>query len=237
MKSFQPYQPLVLRILHGLTGLFAIAAMLSAFWTYNVYDGRWGTLPLPRFEDIEGIHGTFGLFTLLIFPLFVLYAFHRGQKKLIQSDSLSKVIYIGKPIWWYTLHRSTNTLMILALTFALFSGKMMDEKWLPKGELEHRWYYVHLISWLVLIICLALHLLMSIKVGGIPLLNSMLTREFHHKDSPVHWINHFSNWRKNYSLELFIDWWRSFSILQIIEIIVLVSIAMAWIISLFKELG
>lgn len=237
MKSFQPYQPLVLRILHGLTGLFAIAAMISAFWTYNVYDGRWGTLPLPRFEDIEGIHGTFGLFTLLIFPLFVLYAFHRGQKKLIQSDSLSKVIYLGKPIWWYTLHRSTNTLMILALTFALFSGKMMDEKWLPKGELEHRWYYVYLISWLVLIICLALHLLMSIKVGGIPLLNSMLTRQFRHKDSPVYWINHFSNWRKNYSLELVRQWWRSFSILEIIEIIVLVSIAMAWIISLFKEFG
>jgi len=41
MKSFQPYQTLVLLILHGLTGLLAIAAMISAFWTYNVYDGKY----------------------------------------------------------------------------------------------------------------------------------------------------------------------------------------------------
>ena len=32
MKSTQPYQPLLLRILHGLTGLFLVAAILTAFW-------------------------------------------------------------------------------------------------------------------------------------------------------------------------------------------------------------
>jgi hypothetical protein len=62
---------------------------------------------------------------LLIFPAFAIYAFHRGQKRLMQPDSLGKLAQVGKPIWWYTLNRVTNTLALLALTFALFSGKAM----------------------------------------------------------------------------------------------------------------
>jgi len=31
----------------------------------------------------------------------------------------------------YQLHRLTNTLALFGLNFALLSGKMMDEKWLP----------------------------------------------------------------------------------------------------------
>lgn len=50
-----PYQPLLLRILHGLTGLFLTAAILTAYWTYDTYDGRWGRIPLPTFPDIEGM--------------------------------------------------------------------------------------------------------------------------------------------------------------------------------------
>jgi hypothetical protein len=45
------------------------------------------------------------------------------------------------------------------MTFAVFSGKMMDEKWLPKGELDRSWYYAHLVSWLIVVFCLALHLI------------------------------------------------------------------------------
>ena len=52
VKSSPPYQPLLLRILHGLTGLCAIAALVTAFWTYNTYDGRWGTIPLPEFQEL-----------------------------------------------------------------------------------------------------------------------------------------------------------------------------------------
>ncbi|MEO0520807.1 MAG: cytochrome b/b6 domain-containing protein, partial [Cyanobacteria bacterium P01_A01_bin.116] len=73
--SRQPYQPLFLRILHGLTGICLMLALATALWTYSVFDGRWGKLPLPEYKAIEGIHGTFGLYTLLIFPVFVWYAF------------------------------------------------------------------------------------------------------------------------------------------------------------------
>ncbi|MGQ4646177.1 cytochrome b/b6 domain-containing protein [Lyngbya aestuarii] len=235
-KYSQPYQPLLLRILHGLTGLFVIAAILTAFWTYNTYDGRWGKIPLPQFKTIEGIHGTFGLFALLTFPLFVLYAFHRGQKRLIHPDSLMKLTQTGKPIWWYNLHRLTNTLAILALTFALFSGKMIDEKWLPMGELNHSWYYAHLISWVIMVICIALHLLMSARVGGLSLLQSILDWRFRSQDSPARWSKHISDWWYSFRLASVKTWWQSASTLRVLEVFVLVSIAAAWIISLLKEL-
>ena len=233
MKFSQPYQPLLLRILHGLTGLFLIAAILTAFWTYDTYDGRWGKLPLPYYPEIEGLHGTFGLFTLLVFPLFVVYAFHRGQKRLLQPDSLAKLHQVGKPVWWYTLNRFSNTLIILALTFALFSGKMMDEKWLPNGELDRPWYYAHLISWVIIVVCIALHLLLNAKVGGLPLLLSMLNWRFRAKDSPALWSTHIAawwSWRRSMQLSL-----KSISLLTILEMLVLISIVGAWIIPLLKE--
>ena len=236
-KSSQPYQPLLLRILHGLTGLFAIAAIITAFWTYDTYDGRWGRIPLPKFTEIEGIHGTFGLWTLLILPLFAVYAFNQGQRRLMQSDSINKLTQFGQPIWWYTLHRLVNTLSIFALTFAVFSGKMMDEKWLPQGELNHTWYYAHLISWLILVTCIALHLLMNIKVGGLPLILSMINWQFRSKDSPALWGEHISQWRSNFALKKVKQWLLSISLFKVLEIFVLITIALAWIISLIKELG
>ena len=234
MKLSQPYQPLLFRILHGLIGLFVLCAIGTAFWTYDTYDGRWGRIPLPRFEAIESIHGTFGLYVLLLFPLFALYAFHRGQQRLIQQDSLTKLIQIGKPIWWYTLHRLTNTIVILALTFALFSGKMMDEKWLPNGELNHTWYYIHLISWVTMVLCVALHLLMVVRVGGRALLISMLNWQYRERDRPTLWLGHFLNWWNDLQLVAVANWLQSASTLKVLEAIVLFSIAAAWIIPLFK---
>jgi hypothetical protein len=236
-KLSRPYQPLLFRILHGLTALFVIAAILTAFWTYNTYDGRWGTLLLPYFPEIEGIHGTFGLSALLLFPAFVIYAFDRGQQRLLQPNSLAKLSQIGQPIWWYTLHRLANTLAILALTFALFSGKMMDSSWLPKGELDHFWYYTHLVSWVVVVSSIALHLLMSTKVGGAPLLLSVLHWQFHKHDSPAQWKTHLLAWWRNFQLSAVANWLRPISTLKILEVLVLLTIATAWIVSLFKEMG
>jgi hypothetical protein len=234
-KFSQPYQPLLLRILHGLIGLVAIAAIVTAFWTYDVYDGRWGRIPLPKFTEIEGIHGTFGLWTLLILPVFVVYAFNRGQSRLIQSNSLSQLTQLGKPIWWYTLHRLVNTGTILAITFAVFSGKMMDSKWLPQGELNHAWYYAHLIAWLILVACIALHLLMNLKVGGIPLILSMLHWRYRSQDSPALWREHLVNWKSNFSMTTVRQWLSPRSRLKFLEISVLVVIVLAWVISLIKE--
>jgi hypothetical protein len=234
MKPSQPYQPFLLRVLHGLTGLFLIGAVLTAFWTYNTYDGRWGKLPLPDYREIEGIHGTFGLWTLLIFPAFVVYAFHRGQRRLVQPDSFSKLAKVGKPIWWYTLNRLTNTFTLIALTFALFSGKMMSEKWLPRGELNHAWYYAHLTAWGIVVIAIALHLLMNAKVGGVPLLLSMLNWQFRDQDSPKQWSTHLSSWWSNLRQSSWTTWLRSVQASPALELIILTTIVAAWIIPIFK---
>jgi len=230
----QPYQPFLLRVLHGLTGLCLLAAILSAYWTYDTYDRRWGGLSLPIFKAIEGIHGTFGLWTLLIFPVFLVYACHRGQKRLLQPDSLSKLTQIGKPIWWYTLNRLINTLALLALTFALFSGKMMGETWLPKGELTHGWYYAHLISWVVMVAVIALHLLINAKVGGLPLLLSMLNAQFREKDSPALWPAHLVQGWSAVQQGTWIRWFQPLTATIVLVLSLLISWVAAWILPLLN---
>lgn len=191
MPPSKPYQPLLLRLLHGLNGAIALLAILTAFLVYNTYDGRFGKVPVPRIADIIGIHGTFGKLLLLgVMPAFALYSFFAGKKRLVQPDSFGKLTQLGKPIWWYSLHRIVNTLMLLALTFAIASGSMVKEEWLPAGELTQVWYYLHLSGWVVLVSCLLMHLLMSAKVGGLPLILSMFDVAYRREDSPAAW------WRK-----------------------------------------
>jgi hypothetical protein len=234
-KPSSPYQPLLLRIIHNLQGLFVILAIITAFWTYNTYDGRWGKIFLPDWQEIDGIHGTFGLFSLLIFPLFVIYVFHRGEKKLIQSNSLKQLKLVNKPIWWYTLHRYINTFNLFALTFAVFTGKMMNEDWLPKGELNHLWYTLHLLSWLVIVLAIALHILMSVKIGGYPLILSMIMNYgARDKDNPKFWGDNIQSWGKIWQQIIKEEWQKLSTHFKVLEIIILLIIISAWLISTFK---
>lgn len=227
MKVSRPYQPLILRTLHGLNGICVILAMITAFWTYDTYDGRWGRLPLPKYEAIEGIHGTFGLWALLLFPFFVVYVFRRGNKKLIQPDFFEKMTTkMGHPLWWYSLHRLVNTLIMFSLSFALFSGKMMDEKWLPRGELNHFWYYGHLLSWVILLAFILIHILMSAKIGGTSLLLSMLDWHFRPSDNPRQW--------RLLNLKHALTWTATSNLFRVLETIFLIVIVAAWVISWIK---
>lgn len=173
MARSHPYHPLALRLFHGINSLIILLAIFTGFLVYNRFDGRFGQLSLPKIDNIMGIHGTFGLALLFIFPVFALYSFHAGQKRLVQADSLSKLSQVGKPVWWYTLHRITNTLILVATSFALLSGRMMQELWLPSGEFFHFWYSAHLTAWATMTLSIPLHLSMIIKVGGVPLILSM----------------------------------------------------------------
>jgi hypothetical protein len=188
MRRSQPYQPSLLRFLHGINTLVAVLAIITSFWVYKTFDGRFGRLPLPEINDIIGIHGTLGLTFLLMMPVFALYSFHVGHQRLVQSDSFAKLAQVGKPIWWYSLHRIVNTLMLLAATWALITGRMMKEEWLPTREFYHIWYQLHLSGWAILVVCLAIHLLMGIKVGGLPLIVSMFSFKNRPNDSPTTWL-------------------------------------------------
>lgn len=229
------YQPLLLRIVHNFQAIFTLLAMITAFWTYNTYDGRWGKINiLPDWNEIEGIHGTFGLFSLLLLPIFTIYIIHRGQAKLVQKNTYNQLKLFNKPIWWYSLHRIVNTVSIFSLLFAVFTGKMMDEKWLPAGNLDHTWYYLHLISLLVMVFTIALHLLMNAKVGGYPLILSILKLQTKDNDNFITWKNYLVSIYPQLDRQILQEWFNLPPHFKLLEITILVSIIMAWIISFFK---
>ena len=222
MSRVHPYQPFLLRILHGVAAVLLVLALISGFLIYNTYDKRWGSLTLPTIGDIQGIHGTIALMFLLFLSVFALYSFHIGYRRLVEEQSFSQLKHFGKPVWWISVHRFANTLMLLAATFAVVTGRMMKEEWLPAGEIHRQWYLAHLAAWVCVFISLALHLLMGAKVGGVPLLVSMFNWKIRGEDTLLSWhqgvkINHSS------------------LVLKVLESIVIGGIIMAFLLPVFNS--
>lgn len=190
-SSISPYQPILLRLLHNAIVLLVFSALITGYIIYDRFDKRWGSLNLPTFRDPQGLHGTIALTLWILLPIFALYCFHIGYRHLFQKESLTQLKNIDKPIWWISLHRLTNTLTLVSATLAVVTGRMMKEQWLPNQELDHAWYYGHLLSWLLMIVSIALHLLMSAKIGGLPLLLSMYKWQIRAKDMPKSWFSQF----------------------------------------------
>jgi Prokaryotic cytochrome b561 len=240
MSRSAPYQPLLLKIIHGVSGILAIAAIITGFLVYNTFDGRFGKIPIPRIGPIIDIHGTFAVFFFLVFPVLAIYSFHAGNKRLLQKDSLQNLTQTGRPIWWVSLQRIANTLMLIAALLAVLSGRMMKEEWLPTGQLNEGWYYLHLIGWVLIVCCLAIHILMSSKVGGAPLLLSIFSLNVRPEDSPKQWSTRLRNWLSNLSAnsgETINHLMQNDFPLRVIEIIVLVGILAALILPLLFSGG
>ncbi|MBD2628286.1 cytochrome b/b6 domain-containing protein [Trichormus variabilis] len=240
MNRSAPYQPLILRILHNFSGILAIGAIISGFLVYNTFDKRFGQIPIAKINPIQDIHGTLGLFFLILLPIFALYSFHGGKRRLLQPDSIQKLTQFSKPIWWVSLQRLVNTKILIAAVLAVISGRMMKEEWLPTGELDHIWYYVHLIAWVIMICFVAIHVLMSAKVGGVPLLLSILSWKFRPEDSPANWYSLLRGWLSNFpnNFREEINQFIAGSLLiKIIEVIVLGGIMAAFVLPLFFSGG
>ncbi|MFM7572444.1 MAG: cytochrome b/b6 domain-containing protein [Snowella sp.] len=221
MSPSTPYQPILLRILHGTNAILIFSALITGFLVYNTYDKRWGSLTLPKLEAIQGIHGTIALTFLLTLPVFVLYSFRIGYRRLVQDQFFSHLTEVGKPIWWISIHRIANTLTLLSATFAVITGRMMKEEWLPAGEISHSWYIAHLVAWLCVFFSVAFHLLLGIKVGGVPLLMSMFNRTKRSEDRLLSWL-------QDLRLE------RASKLLKILEIVVIGGIILAFILPVFN---
>jgi cytochrome b subunit of formate dehydrogenase len=222
MLRVHPYQPVLLRILHGVAAVLVILALISGFLIYNTYDKRWGSLALSTIGDIQGIHGTIALTFLLFLPVFALYSFHVGYRRLVEEQSFSQLKQFGKPVWWISVQRFVNTLMLLAATFAVVTGRMMKEEWLPAGEIHRQWYLAHLAAWVCMLTSLALHLLMGAKVGGVPLLVSMFNWKIRGEDTLLSW--HQGVKIKHSSL-----------VLKVLESIVIGGIVMAFLLPVFNS--
>jgi uncharacterized membrane protein YhaH (DUF805 family) len=140
----RPYQPSLLRLLHGATALLVPLAWLSGLLVYSSYDGRFGRLPFSLPGEWIDIHGTVGVLLWPLALLFSLYALTVGRLRLRQP---------------------ANALALLALVMAVGSGKLMQEDWLRDGQLHHIVYSVHLLAWLLIALAVTLHLVAVLRLG------------------------------------------------------------------------
>jgi hypothetical protein len=161
-----PYQPSLLRLLHGAIALLVPLAWITGLLVYSAHDGRFGRLPFSLPGEWIDIHGTVGVVLWPIALLFVLYALTLGRARLRQP---------------------ANALALGALVLAVGSGKLMNEDWLRQGELQHGIYLLHLLAWLGLGLAVFWHLGAVLKRGGTALARSMLSLRTMPQDRPRHW--------------------------------------------------
>lgn len=164
----RPYQPSLLRLLHGATALVVPLAWITGLLVYSSHDGRFGRLPITLPGDWIDIHGTAGVILWPIALLFGLYALTAGRARLRQP---------------------ANAIALLALVLAVGSGKLMDEDWLRDGQFDHLVYGVHLLAWLLIALAIALHVGSVLRRGGLPLARSMASLQLRPGDRPGHWFD------------------------------------------------
>ena len=172
----RPYQPSLLRVLHGATAVLVVGAWCTGLMVYSRFDGRWGRLPLALSAEWIDIHGSVGVMLWPVALLFALYALTLGRRRLRQPS---------------------NGIALAALALAVGSGKLMEEEWLREGMLNQGVYLVHLLAWVGLTLAVMLHLGgVFFRGGGMPLARSMASLELRAQDRPGDWLNqlrrHFS---------------------------------------------
>jgi hypothetical protein len=162
----RPYQPSLLRVLHGATALLVAGAWATGLMVYSHFDGRWGRLPVQIPGEWIDIHGTAGVVLWPIALLFALYALTLGRLRLRQP---------------------ANALALGALVLAVGSGKLMEEDWLRNGDLGQGIYAVHLLAWLLMAVAVGVHLGSVLARGGLPLARSMGSLQMRAQDLPGDW--------------------------------------------------
>lgn len=161
-----PYQPSLLRLLHGATALLVPLAWLTGLVVYSSYDGRFGRLPLTIPGEWIDIHGVVGVVLWPIAVLFGLYAMTAGRARLRQP---------------------ANAVALLALALAVGSGKLMQEDWLRHGQVHHLVYSLHLTAWLLMGASVLWHVASVLRRGDLPLASSMVRLQVRSNDRPRHW--------------------------------------------------
>jgi hypothetical protein len=198
MSAKAPYQPSLLRLLHGLSGLAMLSALTTGYWIYDQFDGRWGRIGLPRLDSIMDWHQNIAGKSILLFILFGLYSLTLGRRKLLQKSSLKHLTQINTPIGWQGLHRLLNTTLLSAIVLAVISGRQMQGNWLVSGDYQQVVYILHLSAWGAIVLGLILHLLMNLKIGGIPMLLSIVSLKIRPHDTPKHWFSQIQTiWKRH----------------------------------------
>ena len=161
-----PYQPSLLRLVHGGTGIGVLGAWVSGVLIYSAYDGRWGKLPFQPAGDWIEWHGYLGLVLLLPAIGLALYSVSLGRQRL---------------------GRASNAMPLIALALTLVSGVFMEGDWLEGGHLQATVYSLHLTGWFLLSLSLLAHLAGLLRRGGWPLAGSILSLAVRRGDGPGAW--------------------------------------------------
>lgn len=173
MAPNQPYQPSLLRLLHGAVAVLAPLAWLSGLAVLIGYDRHWfpAAAPLPG-EWIE-IHGTVGVVLWPLAILFGLYALSLGRARLRQPG---------------------NAAALLSLALAVGSGKLMEEDWLLEGQFDHLAYKLHVLAWALLAGVVLWHVAGVLRRGGPALATSIASLKLRDNDRPQHWPGQLLRW-------------------------------------------
>ena len=161
-----PYQPSLLRVLHGATAVLVAIGWITGLLLLGSFDGRWGRLPFTLDGEWIELHGRVGLLLALVLLLFVPYALTLGAGRL---------------------RRFANSLPLLALVLAVGSGLQMESEWLVNRATTPLPYALHLTAWLLLAVSVPLHLIGAVRRGGWSLAVSMLSLRLLPHDGPPHW--------------------------------------------------
>lgn len=172
----RPYQPSLLRLLHGTMILLVPLAWLSGFLVYSNYDGHWGRLGWSVPGEWIDIHGTIGVLLWPLALLFGLCALSIGRARLNQA---------------------ANAAALLGLTLAVGSGKLMKEDWLRNGQLDHIVYSLHLLAWLLIAGAVFWHLAAVMRKGGTALATSVFQLKVRNNDLPQHWPRQVWRWLRD----------------------------------------
>jgi hypothetical protein len=191
MAAKSPYQALLLRLLHGAIAVLLITAFKTGGGIFDAYGQKIENLLLPLearqllatpilWHQIAGCSASIGLF------LFALYNFQFGRNRLVQKHSLQALKTVGQPIWWYTLHRLVNTWLLIGLTLVVVAGCLFSHS-ISHGQAIGELGMLHGIAFRIIMPSVVLHLLMSLRVGGVPLLLSMFNFKHRESDQSFSW--------------------------------------------------
>jgi hypothetical protein len=161
-----PYQPSLLRLLHGVTALLVGIAWITGLLLLGCFDGRWGRFPFQLDGEWIELHGQIGFVLALVLLLFVPYALTLGAGRL---------------------RRAANSLPLLALGLAVGSGLQMQTEWLVDHHTTPLPYALHLTAWFLLAVSVPLHVIGAVRRGGWPLATSMLSLQLKPLDAPSDW--------------------------------------------------
>ncbi len=162
----RPYQPSLLRLLHGLVAFVVAGCWISGLVVYSRFDGRWGRLPFNPPGDWVDVHGSIGVLLVLAAVPFVAYAFGPGRARLA---------------------RAANAAVLAGLILAVASGLRMDEHAVRAGALQEPAYVMHVGIALLLTLAVLGHLGGVLARGGWPLARSMFSPSVKSGDLPTDW--------------------------------------------------